>query len=88
MEPELQRWKHRALYDPKHADLAEQIRSLRQANLEPSTNGSKNSTKSDAGKDAQIIRFKEKIRILEGQVRSLQEENELLYGKLSRRPNA
>jgi polyhydroxyalkanoate synthesis regulator phasin len=35
------------------------------------------------GKDAQIARFKERIRALEEQVRALQQENELLYGKLS-----
>ncbi len=38
---------------------------------------------SDLAKDAQIARFKERVRALEEQVRSLQEENELLYGKLS-----
>jgi hypothetical protein len=48
-------------------------------------NGPTNQTKSDAAKDAQIIRFKERIRALEEQVLSLQEENELLYGKLSDR---
>jgi predicted RNase H-like nuclease (RuvC/YqgF family) len=36
------------------------------------------------GRDnAQIARFKEHVRQLEDQVRSLKEENELLYGKLS-----
>jgi hypothetical protein len=71
------------LYDPKHADLAEQIRSLRQANPKHRSNGSTNPTKSDAAKDAQIIRFKERISTLEDQVRTLREVNELLYGKLS-----
>jgi hypothetical protein len=42
-----------------------------------------NLNKSDSGKDAQIARFKERIRALELQVRLLKEENELLYGKLS-----
>jgi len=41
------------------------------------------SRKSDSAKDAQIVRFKERIRALEGQVRALQQENELIYGKLS-----
>jgi hypothetical protein len=39
--------------------------------------------KSDSAKDAQIIRFKQRVNALEERVRSLQEENELLYGKLS-----
>jgi len=39
--------------------------------------------KSDSAKDAQIVRFKERVNALEERVRSLQEENELLYGKLS-----
>jgi len=30
-----------------------------------------------------IVRFKERVNALEERVRSLQEENELLYGKLS-----
>ena len=70
------------LYDPKHSDLAEQIRSLRHANRQSPTNGPTNSNKSDSAKDAQIARFKERVRQLEEQVRSLKEENELLYGKL------
>jgi predicted RNase H-like nuclease (RuvC/YqgF family) len=41
--------------------------------------------KSDSAKDAQIVRFKERIKRLEDQVRTLKEENELLYGKLSER---
>lgn len=41
--------------------------------------------KSDSAKNAQIGRFRERIRTLEQQVRSLQEENELLYGKLTNR---
>jgi uncharacterized protein DUF6262 len=71
------------LYDPKHSDLAEQIRSLRYADRQLTSNDSTNMTKSDAAKDAQITRYKEKIRTLEEQVRGLQEENEVLYGKLS-----
>jgi hypothetical protein len=71
------------LYDPKHSDLAEQIRSLRQSNQQSSTSVRTNSNKSDSAKDAQIARFKERIRALEVEVRLLKEENELLYGKLS-----
>ena len=71
------------VYDPKHSDLAEQIRSLRQLNPQSSTSKRMNSSKSDSAKDAQIARFKEHVRQLEDQVRSLKEENELLYGKLS-----
>jgi len=71
------------LYDPKHSDLAEQIRSLRQSNPQSSTSVRTNSNKSDSAKDAQIARFKELIRALEVEVRLLKEENELLYGKLS-----
>jgi hypothetical protein len=71
------------LYDIKHSDLAEQIRSLRQTQPQSPRNGTANSKKSDSAKDAQIIRFKERIKSLEAQVRMLQEENELLYGKLS-----
>ena len=71
------------LYDPKHSDLAQQIRSLRHSNPQPSTSTRTNSNKSDSAKDAQIARFKERIRFLEEQVRALQAENELLYGKLT-----
>jgi Family of unknown function (DUF6262) len=71
------------LYDPKHSDLAEQIRSLRQLIPQSSMPTRTNSNKSDSAKDAQIARFKERVRTLEEQVRSLKEENELLYGKLS-----
>jgi hypothetical protein len=71
------------LYDPKHADLAEQICSLRQRNPQSSPSTRPNSNKSDSAKDAQIARFKERVRKLEERVQSLQQENELLYGKLS-----
>jgi hypothetical protein len=73
------------LYDPKHSDLAQQIRSLRQVTPQSTATKSTRSSKSDSAKDAQIARFKERVRALEEQVRSLQEENELLYGKLSER---
>ena len=69
------------LYDPKHSDLAQQIRSFRQTHLQSSSSHRPN--KSDSAKDAQIARFKERVRQLEAQVRSLKEENELLYGKLT-----
>jgi len=55
------------LYDPKHSDLAEQIRSLRQLNPQSSTSKHGNSNKSDSAKDAQIGRFKERVRQLEDQ---------------------
>src|ERR1700730_9284904 len=71
------------LYDPKHSDLAEQIRSLRQVTHQAASNKPAGANKSDSAKDAQIARLKERVRTLEGQVRSLKEENELLYGKLS-----
>lgn len=71
------------LYDPKHLDLAQQIRSLRQLNPQSGPSRPITSNKSDSAKDAQILRFKERIRALEEQVRVLQQENELLYGKLT-----
>ena len=71
------------LYDPKHSDLATQIRSLRQVTPQSSANKPAGAKKSDSAKDAQIARFKERVRTLEEQVRSLKEENELLYGKLT-----
>jgi len=69
------------LYDPKHSDLAQQIRSFRQTH--PQSSSLHRSNKSDSAKDAQIARFKERVRQLEAQVRSLKDENELLYGKLT-----
>jgi hypothetical protein len=71
------------LYDPKHSDLAQQIRSLRQLNPHSGPSRPITSNKSDSARDAQILRFKERIRALEEQVRALQQENELLYGKLT-----
>jgi hypothetical protein len=67
------------LYDPKHSDLAQQIRSLRQVTPQSTATKSTRSNKSDSAKDAQIERFKERVKALEEQVRSPQEENELLY---------
>ena len=75
------------LYDPKHSDLAEQIRSLRQVTPQSTATKSTRANKSDSAKDAQIARFKERVQTLEEQVRSLKEENELLYGKLTDRKN-
>ena len=49
----------------------------------PQSSSSHRSNKSDSAKDAQIARFKERVRQLEAQVKSLKEENELLYGKLT-----
>jgi len=69
------------LYDPKHSDLAQQIRSFRQTH--PQSSSLHRSNKSDSAKDAQIARFKERVRQLEAQVRSLKDENELLYGNLT-----
>ena len=71
------------LYDPKHSDLAQQIRALRQVTPPSTATKPTRSSKSDSAKDAQIARFKERVSALEEQVRSLQEENELLYGKLT-----
>jgi cell division protein FtsB len=39
--------------------------------------------KSESAKDAQIARLKERVQKLEQVVRELQQENELLYGKLA-----
>ena len=71
------------LYDARHADLAQEIRRLReQAPQDPlvilSSRG-----KTDGAKNAQIARLQERVRRLEQQVRELQQENELLYGKLA-----
>jgi hypothetical protein len=54
-------------------------------NSQSSTSNRTNSSKSDSAKDAQIARCKERITALEEQLRALREENELLYGKLSKR---
>ena len=72
------------LYDPKHSDLAQRIRSLRQVTPQSTATKSTRENKSDSAKDAQLARFKERVSALEERVRSLQEENELLYGKLTK----
>jgi len=73
------------MYDPRHADLAEEIRRLRELPVQcpPAVLPSKE--KSESAKDAQIARFKDRLHKLEQQVRELQQENELLYGKLAHR---
>jgi hypothetical protein len=65
----------------------DRIRSLRQVTLQSTMTKSTRANKSDSAKDAQLERFKERIRTLEQQVRALQEENELLYGKLTNHKN-
>ena len=71
------------LYDPKHADLAEEIRRLR--TVAPAGQGGSQPVpgKSEAAKDAQIARLKARVQLLDQQVRALQQENEALYGKLA-----
>lgn len=74
------------LYDPRHADLAQEIRRLREVPAQrppfaPSVKG-----KSEGAKDAQIARLKERVHQLEQRVNALQQENELLYGKLAAQP--
>jgi hypothetical protein len=73
------------LYDPRHADLAEEIRRLRELprKLPPAIQPPKG--KSENAKDAQIARLKERVHKLEHQVKELQQENELLYGRLASR---
>jgi len=73
------------LYDPRHADLAEEIRRLRELPVAQSMTLPTSRGKSESAKDAQIARLKECVQKLEQQVRGLQQENELLYGKLADR---
>ena len=75
------------LYDPRQADLAAEIRRLRDL---PSTHrkGTPLTTpagKSDTAKDAQIARLQERVRTLEREVQRLREENAVLYGRLAER---
>jgi Family of unknown function (DUF6262) len=73
------------LYDPRHADLAGEIRRLRELPVKPLPVVQPPKGKSESAKDAQIARLKERVHKLEQQVRELQQENELLYGKLANR---
>jgi Family of unknown function (DUF6262) len=75
------------LYDPRQADLAAEIRRLRDL---PPSRGKEPSTvtrpgKSDAAKDAQLARLQERLRVLEREVQRLREENAVLYGRLAER---
>src|SRR5712691_4614810 len=71
------------LYDPRHADLAAEIRRLREQPVQPPRAISPGKGKSEQAKDAQIARLKERVDALERRVRELQRENEQLYGKLA-----
>jgi hypothetical protein len=73
------------LYDPRHADLAEEIRRLRNQPLQRASAVQSSKRKSETAKDAQLARLKERVQKLEQQVRALQQENELLYGRLAAR---
>ena len=73
------------LYDPRHADLAEEIRRLRDQPLQRTSAVQSSKRKSETAKDAQLARLKERVQKLEQQVRALQLENELLYGRLAAR---
>lgn len=75
------------LYDPRQADLAAEIRRLR--DLPPShgkeTPPATRPGKSDPAKEAQIARLQERVRVLEREVQRLREENAVLYGRLAER---
>ena len=75
------------LYDPRQADLAAEIRRLRDLPLSPGrdTAATTHAGKSDAAKDAQIARLQERVRVLDREVHRLREENALLYGRLAER---
>jgi hypothetical protein len=64
---------------------AEEIRRLRELPVQQLAAVQSPKGKSDSAKDAQIDRLKERVHKLEQQVRELQQENELLYGKLANR---
>ena len=74
------------LYDPHHADLAEEIRRLRAIPPKPPSLAQPVRGKSESAKDVQIARLKERVHHLERKVNGLQQENELLYGKLAAQP--
>jgi peptidoglycan hydrolase-like amidase len=71
------------LYDPRHADLAQEIRRLRDLPAQRPAVAQSPRGKSEGAKDAQIVRLKERVQLLERRVRELQQENELLYGRLA-----
>jgi hypothetical protein len=73
------------LYDPRHADLAEEIRRLRDQPLQRASTVQSSKGKSETAKDAQLARLKERVQKLEQQIRVLQLENEVLYGRLAAR---
>jgi hypothetical protein len=73
------------LYDARQADLAAEIRRLREL---PPTRGNEPLSvarpgKSNAAKDAQLARLQERVRVLEREVQRLREENAVLYGRLA-----
>ncbi len=75
------------LYDARQADLAAEIRRLRDL---PPSHGKETPTathpgKSDAAIRAQIARLQERMRVLEREVQRLREENAVLYGRLAER---
>lgn len=75
------------LYDARQADLAAEIRWLRDL---PPSGGNEPPTvirsgKSDAAKEAQLARLQERVRVLEREVQRLREENAVLYGRLAER---
>lgn len=74
------------LYDPQHADLLRELRQLAAAGPPRASLAVARRGKSDAAKDAQLARLRERVVALERQVRALQQENELLYGRLAARP--
>lgn len=75
------------LYDPRQADLAAEIRRLRDLPLSrgKETHTTPGAGKSDAAKEAQIVRLQERLRGLEREVQRLREENAVLYGRLAER---
>jgi Family of unknown function (DUF6262) len=75
------------LYDPRQADLAAEIRRLRDLppDHQKETHMVPRAGKSGAAKDAQIARLQERVRMLERETQRLREENALLYGRLAER---
>ncbi len=60
------------------ADLAQEIRRLREIPVPSPSDSASPTGKSEKAKDAQIARLKERVHQLERRVRDLQQENELL----------